>query len=37
VVGQEYTVQVMLDGVVDHATYHGGQLALFQKALTEQG
>jgi uncharacterized damage-inducible protein DinB len=32
VAGQEHTVAVMLDGVVEHGTYHGGQLALLRRA-----
>lgn len=31
--GQEHTVATMLDGVVEHGTYHGGQLALLRRAL----
>jgi uncharacterized damage-inducible protein DinB len=30
--GQEHSVGAMLDGVVEHATYHGGQLALLKRA-----
>ena len=30
--GQEYSVLVMLDGIVEHGTYHGGQIALLKKA-----
>lgn len=30
--GQEYSVAVMLQGVVEHGTYHGGQIALLKKA-----
>src|SRR4051812_9828016 len=29
--GLEYTVGVMLDGIVEHGTYHGGQIALLRK------
>lgn len=29
--GQEYSVATMLHGVVEHSTYHGGQIALLQK------
>jgi uncharacterized damage-inducible protein DinB len=29
--GQEYPVSVMLNGVVEHGTYHGGQIALLKK------
>jgi len=31
--GREYRAIVMLDGVVEHGTYHGGQIALLLKAL----
>jgi uncharacterized damage-inducible protein DinB len=31
VAGQEYSVGVMLNGVVEHGTYHGGQIALLKK------
>ncbi len=31
---RDYNVVTMLNGVVEHATYHGGQLALLAKALT---
>jgi uncharacterized damage-inducible protein DinB len=30
-VGEEYTVLEMLNGVVEHSTYHGGQIALLKK------
>lgn len=30
--GLEYSVSVLLNGVVDHGTYHGGQIALLKKA-----
>lgn len=29
----DYTVATMLDGVVEHGTYHAGQVALVKKAL----
>jgi uncharacterized damage-inducible protein DinB len=32
VAGQEYSVAIMLHGVVEHGTYHGGQIALLKKA-----
>jgi uncharacterized damage-inducible protein DinB len=32
VAGQEYSAAVMLRGVVEHGTYHGGQIALLKKA-----
>ena len=28
----DYPVGILLDGVVEHGTYHGGQIALLQKA-----
>ena len=31
--GHDYTVRVMLHGVIEHGTYHGGQIALLKKAL----
>ncbi|MBI2955798.1 MAG: DinB family protein [Acidobacteria bacterium] len=34
VAGQDYSVYVMLHGVVQHDLYHAGQLALLKKALT---
>jgi uncharacterized damage-inducible protein DinB len=30
--GLEYTVSVLLRGIVEHGTYHGGQIALLKKA-----
>ena len=30
--GLEYPVGILLDGVVEHGTYHGGQIALLKKA-----
>ena len=30
--GLEYTVSVLLHGIVEHGTYHGGQIALLKKA-----
>ena len=30
--GLEYTVSVLLHGIVEHGTYHGGQVALLKKA-----
>jgi uncharacterized damage-inducible protein DinB len=30
--GLNYTVSVLLQGVVEHGTYHGGQIALLKKA-----
>jgi uncharacterized damage-inducible protein DinB len=34
VVGHDYTIRDMLDGVVEHGTYHGGQIALLTKLGT---
>jgi hypothetical protein len=31
VLGQNYTVYVMLHGVIQHALYHAGQIALLKK------
>jgi uncharacterized damage-inducible protein DinB len=31
--GLEYTVSNLLHGVIEHATYHGGQIALLKRAL----
>ena len=31
--GLRYTTWIMLHGVVEHGTYHGGQIALLKKAL----
>jgi uncharacterized damage-inducible protein DinB len=33
VTGLEYSVDFLLRGVVEHGTYHGGQIALLRKAL----
>ena len=30
--GQEYTVSVLLHGVVEHGTYHGGQIMILSRA-----
>jgi uncharacterized damage-inducible protein DinB len=30
--GLEYTVDVLLHGIVEHGTYHGGQIALLKRA-----
>ena len=32
----EYTVDVLLQGVVEHGTYHGGQIALLRKAIANR-
>jgi len=34
--GQKYTAWMMLHGVVEHGTYHGGQIALLKKASTRR-
>lgn len=31
--GPRHTVEVMLHGVIEHGTYHGGQIALLRRAL----
>jgi uncharacterized damage-inducible protein DinB len=33
VAGHEYTAREMLHGVVEHGTYHGGQIAILKKML----
>jgi uncharacterized damage-inducible protein DinB len=33
VMGLDYTVATLLRGVVEHGTYHGGQIALLKRAL----
>ena len=30
--GLEYTVEVLLHGIIEHGTYHGGQMALLRKS-----
>jgi uncharacterized damage-inducible protein DinB len=37
VTGLEYTVSNLLHGVVEHGTYHGGQIALLKRALEAGG
>jgi DinB superfamily len=32
IAGLEYTVQILLAGVIEHGAYHGGQIALLKKA-----
>ena len=34
--GHEYTVRVMLHGVVEHGAYHGGQIALLTRSLQDR-
>jgi uncharacterized damage-inducible protein DinB len=31
--GLDYTVSVLLHGVIEHSTYHGGQIMMLRKAL----
>ena len=31
--GLDYSVETLLSGIVEHGTYHGGQVALLRKAL----
>jgi uncharacterized damage-inducible protein DinB len=35
--GLDYTVSNLLHGVIEHGTYHGGQIALIRKALAGAG
>ena len=35
--GLEYTVYNLLHGVIEHGTYHGGQIALLKRALASAG
>jgi uncharacterized damage-inducible protein DinB len=37
VAGLEYTVSNLLHGIVEHGTYHGGQIALLKKAIADGG
>ena len=32
--GLEYSVSVLLDGIVEHGTYHGGQIMMLNRAAT---
>ena len=32
--GRDHSAQEMLHGIIEHGTYHGGQIALLKKALT---
>ena len=34
--GRDYTVEAMVRGVIEHGTYHGGQIAILKKALTRR-
>jgi uncharacterized damage-inducible protein DinB len=31
--GLDYSVAVLLHGIVEHGTYHGGQIVLLKRAL----
>jgi uncharacterized damage-inducible protein DinB len=33
VTGRDYSVQVMIHGVIEHDAYHGGQIAILKRAL----
>jgi uncharacterized damage-inducible protein DinB len=35
VAGEVYTVRDMLQGVIEHGTYHGGQIALLKKLVAQ--
>jgi uncharacterized damage-inducible protein DinB len=38
VTGLEYTASNLLHGIIEHGTYHGGQIALLKRATeTKQG
>jgi uncharacterized damage-inducible protein DinB len=34
--GRDYTVETMLRGVIEHGTYHGGQIVMLKKAMTRR-
>jgi uncharacterized damage-inducible protein DinB len=34
--GRDYTVETMVRGVIEHGTYHGGQIAILRKALARR-
>jgi uncharacterized damage-inducible protein DinB len=36
VTGADYSVTNLLHGVIEHATYHGGQIALLKRALEKE-
>lgn len=36
-IGQEFSVRTMIRGVVEHGTYHGGQIAILRRAITARG
>ena len=36
VVGEDYSTREMLHGVVEHGTYHGGQITLLKKLLVRE-
>ena len=35
--GADYSVSNLLHGVIEHGTYHGGQIALLKRALEKEG
>src|SRR5580765_784284 len=37
VAGADYSVSNLLHGVIEHGTYHGGQIALLKRALEKEG
>jgi uncharacterized damage-inducible protein DinB len=37
VAGQDYSLATMLDGVVEHGTYHGGQVAMLRRIHEARG
>lgn len=36
-IGQEFSVAFMVRGVIEHGTYHGGQIAILRRALATGG
>jgi uncharacterized damage-inducible protein DinB len=34
--GRDYTIETMLRGVIEHGTYHAGQIAILRKALVKR-
>ena len=37
VAGADYSVSNLLHGVIEHGTYHGGQIAMLKRALDKKG
>jgi uncharacterized damage-inducible protein DinB len=35
--GLDYTVSALLRGIIEHGTYHGGQIALLRKTVKSAG